>query len=308
MSAGTAGGRGGDRPIPAIGIIANLIDYAALAPSLAAAGRTLLLDERSAIAAIREGNLDLLVMSPRNDWWDERSTMADLEGEAARVHLAVLVMVPHGDTVALARAFELGAADCAAYPIDPAEAAVRVGALLRRKTVADRRRAEAAAVRRLALTDPVTGLWNRHYLDTDLAAKIEAALATGRTLSVLMIDVDRFKPINDRHGHAIGDKVLRAVATRLSGGIRANDLLARFGGDELVLVMPDTALDAAAMVAERLRALVADGTTEVPFGITVSIGAAQLGFDEPAADVLARADKALYAAKQNGRNRVSVAA
>ncbi len=293
--------------MPAVGIVATLRDYSALAPVLSTDARTVLLDERSAIAAVREHAIDLLVLVPRHDWWAERPAMAILEAEATRAHVAVLAMVPRGDAVALALAFDGGVADCVAYPFDLDELGVRVRTLLRRKRAADRAREAADEVRRLAMTDPVTGLWNRHFLDTDLAAKIAAAHASVRPLSLLMIDVDRFKPINDRHGHAAGDTVLRSIATRLLGGIRSGDTLARFGGDELALVMPDTGLELATGAAERLRAVVAAPTPEVPFGVTISIGVAQLAFDEPAAALLARADKALYTAKFEGRNRVAAA-
>ncbi len=265
-----------------------------------------MLDDRGAIAAMRDAGLDLLILAPRNDWWSEVATVSELQAEAVRTRVPALAMVPAGDAAALALAFDSGVADCVAYPFNPAEVAVRAQALLRRKRVAERRRAAAAEVRRLALTDPLTGLWNRHFFDAELLAAIERATASGRALSVLMIDIDRFKPINDRHGHVIGDRVLRAVATRLSNGIRAGDTLARFGGDELVMIMPDTALDIAARAAERLRRLVA-ATTEVPFAVTISIGVAELGFDETAASLLGRADKALYAAKSDGRDRVAAA-
>lgn len=290
-----------------IGIMAALADFRVLAAALDGDGRTLLVDEAEAIAALRAARLDLLILCPRGDWWNEADNVGELRAAGARAHTNVMAMVPRGDVAALALAFDNGVADCVAYPFDAAEVAVRVRALLRRKAVADRLRAHTEEVRRLALTCPVTGLWNRHYLDLDLADKIERARTADRALALLMIDVDRFKPINDRHGHAIGDKVLRAVATRLGGGIRSNDTLARFGGDELVVVMPETGLELAVGVAERLRALVANGTTEVPFGITISIGAAELAPDEPAATLLAKADKALYAAKLAGRNRVAAA-
>lgn len=295
-----------DHSRPAIGILANLVDYSTLAAALAGDARTVMLDKRSAVAAMRDGAVDLLVVAPRHDWWAEIGDIADVEREARRTHTAVLALVPRGDAAALALAFDNGVADCAAYPIEIHEVMVRVRSLLRRKRVADRRRNEASEIRRLALTDPVTGIWNRHHLDTDLAVKVAAASAGARPLSLLMIDIDRFKPINDHHGHASGDKVLRQVATGLCGGIRSSDTLARFGGDELVLVMPDTAIDVAARVAERLRALV-EMVTDVPFSVTVSIGVAELGFDETAAMLLAKADNALYAAKLAGRNRVAAA-
>lgn len=290
-----------------IGIVAAKVDYAVLASALSSDAQTTLLNEVGAVEAIRDGLLDLLIVSPRCDWWTEVPGIAELQIEAERAHMTVLALVPQEDSEALALAFASGVADCARYPVDAKEVAVRVRALLRRKATAERRRAEAAAARRLALTDPVTGLWNRHYLDAELARLIERADAEARPLSLLMIDIDRFKPINDRHGHVIGDKVLRAVAVRISGGIRASDMLARFGGDELVLAMPDTPARTATTVAERLRALVANGTTEVPFGLTISIGVGELAAGEAAASLLGRADKALYAAKLAGRDRVEAA-
>lgn len=289
-----------------IGIIANLRDYAGLSAALADQARTLMLDERNAFAAIREGRIKMLILSPRNDWWAEFESFPDYQVEAQRAGVVMLAMVPRGDAAALAAAFDRGVADCAAYPFDAAEVVVRVRALLRRQAAADRRRADAAAVRQMALTDPVTGLWNRHYLDTELPKNIAVASASARPLSLMMIDIDRFKPINDRHGHAIGDKVLRSVATRLAGGIRSGDTLARYGGDELALIMPDTGLAVATGVAERLRSLIADGI-EVPFSVTISIGVAELAFDEPAEMLITRADKALYAAKLDGRDRVAAA-
>ena len=295
-----------DRATASVGVIANPVDYTTLAQALADDCRTVSLDERTAIGALSDGAVDLLIISPRSDWWAELPSIVDVEAEARRAHVTVLAMVPRGDTAALALAFDSGVADCAAYPFDQAEIVLRVRALLRRKRVADRRRADAAESRRLAFTDPVTGLWNRHYFDADLAAKIDHAAATATPLSLLMIDIDRFKPINDRHGHVIGDKVLLQVAKRLGDEIRTDDTLARFGGDEMVLVMPDTTLAVATTVAERLRAAIAN-VTDVPFVVTISIGVAELGDGEAAANLLTKADKALYAAKSAGRDMIVAA-
>lgn len=296
-----------DEQRPTIGILSTLSDYALLAPALAAEGRTLLLDERGALSAVKGEAIDLLIMAARNDWWSELPGLQELEAEIVKAGATVMAVVPRGDTAALAHAFDHGVADCIVYPFDIDEVVVRVRVRLQRKRLDDERRAEAAEVRRLALTDPVTGLWNRHYLDTELAAAVEQGKASGKPLSLMMIDIDRFKPINDRHGHAVGDKVLRSVGSRLVAGIRSGDALARYGGDELALVMPNTMIAAASLVAERLRHLIAEGTTEVAFGVTISIGVAELLSDEPAAVLLARADKALYMAKFGGRNRVAAA-
>lgn len=297
-----------DGALPRIGILASRPDHAMMAAVLAAEGRTTMLDERGAVAAIRGRTIDLLIVAPRGHWWTDLVKLSHLDAEIrqANDNLMVLAMVPHGDAVALAAAFDSGVADCASYPPDVAEVVVRARALLRRKAVGDRRRADADVVRHLAMTDPVTGLWNRHHLDRELAAMVGRARAGARSLAVLMIDIDGFKPINDRYGHAIGDKVLRSVATRLAGGIRHGDTLARYGGDELALIMPDTGVAEATGVAERLRGLVADGI-EVPFVVTISVGAAELGLGESATMLLTRADRALYAAKFDGRNRVAAA-
>lgn len=270
-------------------------------------GRVVALADAPLVMAAGADDLSLLVVAPTDAPDTDGSAFAAINAVMALHPVPVFALFARGDAAAMARAFDNGAADCGGYPIDPDEVRIRIRALLRRKEVDDRLRADAAEVRRIAHTDPVTGLWNRHYLDTDLSAQIARAVASTRPLSLLMIDIDRFKPINDRHGHAIGDKVLRAVATRLAGGIRSIDTLARFGGDELVLLMPDTAIDTASAVAERLRALVAEGTTEVPFGVTISIGVAELNLDEPATSLLAKADAALYCAKLDGRNRVAAA-
>lgn len=290
-----------------IGAIATPDDIALLTRILADAGTVVSLDEQSAIAAVRADEIALLIVAPQAAGWIGASTFAAIRSEVANRQVALFVMVPRGNTAALARAFDEGATDCASYPIEAEEIRIRIRSLLQRKAIADQLRLDAAEVRRIAHTDPVTGLRNRHFLDTELAARIAHASALARPLSLLMIDIDRFKPINDRHGHGIGDKVLRAVANRLSAGIREIDTLARFGGDELVLVMPETGLYIARGVADRLCALVADGTTEVPFRVTISIGVAELEPGDTALTLLAKADAALYAAKLGGRNRVAEA-
>ena len=225
-----------------IEVIATPDDYALLARVLADLGTIVPLDESSAIVAVRAEEIALIIIAPQLEWHTGSPMFASLKAEMALHPVAVFAMVPRGDTAALAEAFDSGASDCADYPIEAEEVRIRIRSLLQRKAIADQLCLDAAEVRRIAHTDPVTGLWNRHYLDRELAARIAHAGGPGRQLSLLMIDIDRFKPINDRDGHAIGDKVLRAVANRLTSGIRDMDTLARFGGDELVLVMPNTGL------------------------------------------------------------------
>lgn len=167
-------------------------------------------------------------------------------------------------------------------------------------------------LRALAMTDALTGAMTRRAL-TDLApGAIAVSRSRRRGVAVLMIDLDHFKAINDRHGHPAGDRVLRHAAATLRAQLRADALLARYGGEEFAVVLHVDDPMTAAVVAERLRHAVAhtpfeDGAPE-PIGLSVSIGAAMLGDDEPLESALARADEALYRAKDEGRNRVVMAA
>lgn len=222
----------------------------------------------------------------------------------------VLALVPRADPDGLAAAFRLRVADAAGLPIDPHEVRARLGALLRRQRQALAAAATSRAAWQLAVSDPVTGLHNRHYLDQALPAAILAARASMRPLAVLMIDIDDLKPFNDRWGHAAGDRALRCVADAVRSGLRAGDIIARVGGDEIAVVLPDTAPETARALAARLVAQVA--RTKVGTGqaqrLTISVGTAMMAIDDDGEALLARADAALYAAKRTGRNRVSEAA
>jgi two-component system cell cycle response regulator len=171
-----------------------------------------------------------------------------------------------------------------------------------------------------AMTDPLTGAFNRRYMDACLATAIERRRRTGEPASLLMIDVDHFKRINDRHGHLAGDEVLRLVARRIGGAVRGSDVAARYGGEEFVILLPATGREAGGLLAERIRRAVADEPFEItgsalPLPVTVSIGVAEhhdvAGTDDldvAAEQLLARADTALYEAKAAGRNNVAHAA
>ena len=166
------------------------------------------------------------------------------------------------------------------------------------------------------LTDGLTGVHNRRYFESRCLEEVQAARRSGLPLVCLLLDVDHFKRINDTHGHPAGDAVLRYVARLIRAQLRGSDVVARYGGEEFVLLLPGTPLPAALETAERIRRVIAAQTMPVPvpepLRITVSIGAAALlPGDDPAAlaaDLVQRADQALYAAKQGGRNRVQAAA
>src|SRR5204863_6055428 len=156
-----------------------------------------------------------------------------------------------------------------------------------------------------ALTDPLTGLANRRAFDQRLVEETERALRHGRELSLMLVDVDHFKAINDRFGHATGDRVLVNLARDMQAVMRQGDLLARIGGDEMAMILGDCPPGQAADVARRmLDAVVDDPSLAQRHGVTLSIGVAGLASDRTAEELLRIADQALYRAKDSGRNRV----
>ena len=179
----------------------------------------------------------------------------------------------------------------------------------RKKRYTERLRDNVQMSIELAIIDALTGLYNRRYMESHVGTLVEQASSRGKPLTVLMLDIDYFKSINDTYGHDAGDDVLREFALRIRKSIRGIDLACRCGGEEFVVVMPETDLAVATMVAERLRRRIAGEPFAIQQGthgieITISIGIAGLGSDDGAAGVLKRADQALYRAKRDGRNRV----
>jgi diguanylate cyclase (GGDEF)-like protein len=163
---------------------------------------------------------------------------------------------------------------------------------------------------RVAVTDPLTGAYNREFLNQRLPQEIEAAIERDRSLSVAMVDVDHFKSVNEHYGHHTGDIVLTEVARRLRGAIRAGDVLVRYGGEEFLAVLPKADAGRAWEVGERMRQRVCERAFDVGDGLAlllrVSVGVAQWRAGELMPGLLERADAALYGAKDRGRNRVEV--
>jgi diguanylate cyclase (GGDEF)-like protein len=158
-----------------------------------------------------------------------------------------------------------------------------------------------------ATHDPLTGVFNRRHLEDVLRQELDRAERHARPLAVAMMDADHFKSINDTYGHQTGDEVLRAISDRCRKTLRSNDILGRYGGEEFAIVFPETSLDEAGAVAERLRAAVGDEPIKVgdnALGVTVSIGLAAFAPGNDLEKLFQRADSALYTAKQDGRNLV----
>jgi len=207
-----------------------------------------------------------------------------------------------------------GANDYISKPFTAKELLARVHVALRLKRerddllkIVEEAHAYAKSEQNKAVTDPLTGLFNRYGLQAILGSQLAQARRYGKPLSCLMIDVDKFKVVNDTYGHPSGDAALRQVAGILKEAVRGSDVVFRYGGEEFMVLLTDTMLEGAVALAEKIRTLTAShpfGEGERIFFLTLSVGAAILCENESGSDMIRRADAALYRAKAVGRNRV----
>lgn len=263
-----------------------------------------------ALVRVRGGDYDLIIVSLGVRGFDGLRLCSQLRSLPQARHVPILVIVSDGDKRKLNQALEMGVNDYLTRPVDKNEMVARVRTQLRKKRYADSLRQNVELSLEMAVTDQLTGLHNRRYMGRHLENLLEQSGRTGKPLAFAIMDIDFFKAVNDTYGHDIGDEVLREFAQRITANIRGIDLACRFGGEEFVVVMPDTDLSFAYAVAERLRKQIegepvtisrAPGQVEV----TASIGlAAYNGVGDSADALLHRADQALYQAKRGGRNRV----
>jgi len=267
-------------------------------------------DPSEALFRVADGGYDLIVVSLGLENFDGLRLCSQVRSLERTRNVPILAITEAEDNARLMRGLEIGINDYLIRPIERNELMARVRTQIRRKRYTERLRDNVQMSIEAAITDALTGLHNRRYMETHLATLVEQAHARGKPLTVLVLDIDFFKAVNDTHGHDAGDDVLREFAVRLKKSIRGIDLACRLGGEEFVVVMPDTDMAVATMVAERLRRRIAAEPFPIHKGerkveVTISIGlAAVAGPDDSAANVLKRADQALYRAKREGRNRV----
>jgi two-component system cell cycle response regulator len=267
-------------------------------------------DPSEALFHAAEGNYDLLIVSLSFKSFDGLRLCSQARSLERTRGLPILAVADADNDARLVRGLEIGVNDYLVRPIDKNELLARARTLVRKKRYTERLRDNVQLSIEMAITDALTGLYNRRYMETHLTTLVEQAGARGKPLTVLILDIDYFKAINDSYGHDAGDDVLREFALRVRKSIRGIDLACRYGGEEFVAVMPETDMAVATTVAERLRRRIASEPFSIQQGkgsvaVTISIGLAALGSpDETAADILKRADQALYRAKRDGRNRV----
>jgi two-component system cell cycle response regulator len=225
----------------------------------------------------------------------------------------ILMLGNDQDMPRIAQGLEIGAHDYILRPIDRNELLARTRTQIRRKRFQERLRANYEISLSMALTDTLTGLYNRRYFEVHLQKMLENARISRKNLGLLYMDIDHFKKINDTYGHNVGDEVLKVFAARIKDSLRSFDLVARLGGEEFVAILPDINTKLAYQIAERLRHAIADRPIEcsVPDGglsVTASFGGTVIEPDQAdpsrMADILKRSDDQLYQAKHDGRNNV----
>lgn len=268
-----------------------------------------------AVELIRLLRPDLVLLDIVMEGMNGLEVCARLKSDPELADTPVLFLSAAGDVSTKVAGFEIGARDYIVKPVDSRELISRVRAAIAAKIQQDALKESARLLeeerRRLeqeAMVDPLTGLANRRALMQSAERALEESAQSGQPFSLWVLDVDHFKRVNDTWGHAVGDEVLKLVASRIRAVLRERDLCARYGGEEFAVILPGVDRLVAAMAAERSRESVA--ALALPYGdefvrVTVSIGAATWPADgETLEELLAVADQRLYAAKSAGRNRV----
>jgi two-component system cell cycle response regulator len=267
-------------------------------------------DPGEALFHAAEANYDLVIVSLALQNHDALRLCSQLRSLERTRNVPILAICDSEDNARMIRGLEIGVNDYLTRPVDKNELHARARTQIRKKRYTERLRDNVQQSIEMAITDGLTGLYNRRYMESHLGTLVEQAAARGKPLTALMLDIDYFKSVNDTHGHDAGDDVLREFAMRVRKSIRGIDLACRLGGEEFVIVMPETDMAVATIVAERLRRRIASEPFPIAHGsktieVTISVGIATLDtLDDNAATILKRADQALYRAKRDGRNRV----
>jgi two-component system, cell cycle response regulator len=271
-------------------------------------------DPQLALFEATENGYELIIISLDFESFDGLRLCSQLRSLERTRQVPILIIVDPDDNERLLRALDMGVNDYLLRPVDKQELLARVNTQVRRWRYTEQLRSNVTQSIEMAATDALTGLYNRRFMERQLSAFTANAASRGKSLSVLVIDVDYFKSINDTHGHDVGDRVLQELASRIKEGLRHLDLACRTGGEEFVAILPDSDKAMAMRVGERLRKMISmrpfnAGAKAGPLPITVSIGVAAFdGGEDRMEALLKRADEALYKAKREGRNRVTLAA
>ncbi|MFP3036287.1 MAG: PleD family two-component system response regulator [Wolbachia sp.] len=258
-----------------------------------------------------EDNYDLIISDMQFSQTDGLRLCSEFRSKVETRYTPILILSEDYDKNNLVKALNVGANDYLTVPLDESELIARVNLQVKRKRYQDALRMNLFNNAEMSIKDPLTNCYNRRYFDVHLKNIVKDSVEKDRRLSLIILDIDYFKVVNDDFGHSAGDELLKQMQKRISENIRVTDLLARFGGEEFVIVMPDTNISDAYTVAERIREIIAtepfvlsgENTTH---SVTVSIGIAEMQKSDldNIKKFIVRADRYLYKAKNSGRNRV----
>lgn len=269
----------------------------------------ILLEPADAVFQVTGASYELVLISMALGDFDPLRVASQVRTIDHSRNMPIILMADEGDKARVVRALDLGINDFISRPIERNELKARVRTQIRRHRYAMELRESVNHSIAMAVTDDLTGLYNRRYFDRHLNVLLGKAQSQDKNLAVMILDIDHFKSVNDTYGHDAGDVVLKEFSARVKRNIRGVDLACRFGGEEFVVIMPDTDVTSAELIAERVRQAIAEKSFDIngqrPLSVTVSAG---VSFNENAADtpesLIKRADLALYRAKREGRNRV----
>jgi len=268
------------------------------------------LDGESAVEIAKEEIPDLILLDIMMPGMDGYEVCRILKSDEKTRDIPIIFITANTSEKSIEKAYDIGGNDYVTKPFRPRELLARVHRELElRKLIEDLERSREE-MRLMAITDPMTKLYNRRYFSEISEDIFSLAKRNGHNLGVIMLDIDKFKRVNDTYGHQVGDEVIISLANVIVTHIRQSDTACRYGGEEFVILLPETDINGVRNVAEKIRRAVEESKMELPDGVelkyTVSLGITEADFekDRNVEKVIGRADEALYDAKESGRNRV----
>jgi two-component system cell cycle response regulator len=265
-------------------------------------------NEKEALAQAIENDYSLFIVSTELLDSDGLMLCSQIRNNEKLRHTPILIMIEESNQKVLLKGMEMGVNDYLVMPVDNSEMVARVKTQIRKKRYQDALRNNYLESISFSVTDALTNLYNRRYFDAHIKSMLSKAQTDGKPLSLLIVDIDFFKKVNDTYGHSSGDAVIQEIAKRMMMSVRPTDLCTRYGGEEFVILLPSTLLADACKVAERIRSTVERYLVILPDGsdlsCTISVGVSVSNESDTAQTLLDRADKCLYEAKHQGRNRV----
>ncbi len=268
-------------------------------------------DPTEALKVSIEDNYDLIISDMQFSRTNGLRLCSEFRSKVETRYTPILILSEDYNKSNLVKALDIGANDYLTVPLDESELIARINLQVKHKRYQDALRMNLFNNVEMSIKDPLTNCYNRRYFDTHLRNLVKDSVKKNKRLSLMILDIDYFKVVNDNFGHSAGDELLKQIQKRISENIRVTDLLVRFGGEEFVVVMPDASVSDAYAVAERIRKIIATepfalSDKNTTHNVTVSIGITEMQKSDldNIKKFIVRADRYLYKAKNSGRNKV----